>query len=334
MNRHIARQLAFLCVMFFAVDAAVGARPFVISLAPITTVHSKNVSLADLIEGAKGDEHAQRLFRDIDVGVIAAEESEVAIRQSFLKIRLMLAGWRASEFRMTGPETILVRYEPPPPVSDSDIEAVALKTVATTSEVSEKELRVQLNRPLMTTLSRIAQETPELRIEVLPPLRSGLGSVTMNVRLWRGGTLVASKPTRFDVSRRQRVAVMRVSKNRGDELRNSDIQFENRFLDRIADEPQEDDVIGLRLRTTMKAGEIISLRDLDKPVAKQKETVVASRDKVFVTAISGGVRIQLRHAEALQAGRVGDVISVRNIDSSKVIAARVTGPGAVEIRLR
>ena len=156
----------------------------------------------------------------------------------------------------------------------------------------------------------------------------------MTVRLWKGGTLVASKPTRFDVSLRQRVAVLRVSRNRGDTLRESDVQFENQFLDRIADEPHEDDVIGHRLRSAMKAGQLLTLRDLDEPAKESLQTVVSSRDKVFITAISGPLRIKLRNAEAMGSGRVGDVINVRNLDSQKVIAARVTGPGNVEIRLR
>ena len=84
----------------------------------------------------------------------------------------------------------------------------------------------------------------------------------------------------------------------------------------------------------MKAGQLLTLRDLDEPAKESLQTVVSSRDKVFITAISGPLRIKLRNAEAMGSGRVGDVINVRNLDSQKVIAARVTGPGNVEIRLR
>jgi flagella basal body P-ring formation protein FlgA len=37
--------------------------------------------------------------------------------------------------------------------------------------------------------------------------------------------------------------------------------------------------------------------------------------------------------EAQQDGRAGEVIRVENVDSKKVVRARVTGPGAVDIEL-
>jgi flagella basal body P-ring formation protein FlgA len=60
--------------------------------------------------------------------------------------------------------------------------------------------------------------------------------------------------------------------------------------------------------------------------------VVRVRDKVTLAVRAGGLWVTAA-GEALQSGRVGDTVSVRNIDSKKTVVGKVTGPGTVELEL-
>jgi flagellar basal body P-ring formation protein FlgA len=61
--------------------------------------------------------------------------------------------------------------------------------------------------------------------------------------------------------------------------------------------------------------------------------LVLSRDRVQMIAIVGHVCATMP-GEALQDGRMGQTISVRNLDSSKTVSGRVIGRGMVEIERR
>ena len=112
-----------------------------------------------------------------------------------------------------------------------------------------------------------------------------------------------------------------------------DVQFTDRFLAVSADQLDESQVIGRQIRSGVPAGRMLALRDLIPVTAAKTQHVVRTRDNVQVTAVSGRLRVKLTAAEAMQSGRQGDVIRVRNTRSQEIITGRVTGPGMVEIQL-
>jgi flagella basal body P-ring formation protein FlgA len=64
------------------------------------------------------------------------------------------------------------------------------------------------------------------------------------------------------------------------------------------------------------------------PAIDPREFVVKSRDNVKVIAIIGTTRIEVV-GEALQDGRVGQVIRVRNVDSNSIVHGRVEANGSI-----
>ena len=70
--------------------------------------------------------------------------------------------------------------------------------------------------------------------------------------------------------------------------------------------------------------------DEDKTLGKEEPPVVKSRDPVRLTVRVGGLRITAL-GEALQDGRVGQNIRVRNVDSNKMVTGRVLDRGLVEV---
>lgn len=90
----------------------------------------------------------------------------------------------------------------------------------------------------------------------------------------------------------------------------------------LAQSPEQ--VIGRIPRRSIAAGRPISLSLLEAP----KEVVAGDAVRVDVTGGSTHIRLEAR-AEA--AGRRGDWILLRNVETGKRFRAQVTGPGAVEV---
>ncbi len=268
---------------------------------------------------------------EVDIATIAAHETGITLPASRVRIRLMLAGWRQSALVVEGPEHVMITFAESLPITDADVERAAQKTMLMMFGTTQDNVRVRLTDVFMSALSPKLQEQSGLRVEVSPPVRAELGLTSMRVRLWKGDNLVATRLGRFNVMKRHRVAVTRISLQRESVIGEGDVQFESRFLSKVADEPNESDVYGRSVRSTVGPGKILSLRDLGRPVESKQEVAVKARDTVQVTVTGSGLRIRLAKAEALQDGRVGDVIRVRNSTSNEVITGRVVRPGELEI---
>jgi flagella basal body P-ring formation protein FlgA len=84
-----------------------------------------------------------------------------------------------------------------------------------------------------------------------------------------------------------------------------------------------DDVAGKTSRRTLRAGQIVERRWLNESV------LVKRNSPVTIIARNAGVEVHVA-AEALQSGRHGEVISVKNSRTGAVIRARVIAPDTVE----
>lgn len=84
---------------------------------------------------------------------------------------------------------------------------------------------------------------------------------------------------------------------------------------------------GMQLRNRVRAGDVITHVNLNAADAVNKG------DQVVIQALSNSGNLGVRMAgEALDNGKTGDQVRVRNIQSGRVIRALVTGRGAVEVR--
>ncbi|WP_161965913.1 flagellar basal body P-ring formation chaperone FlgA [Steroidobacter cummioxidans] len=84
-----------------------------------------------------------------------------------------------------------------------------------------------------------------------------------------------------------------------------------------------DDVAGKTSRRALRAGQLVDRRWLNESV------LVKRNAKVTIVARNAGVEVHVA-AEAMQPGRRGEIISVKNSANGTVIRARVIGPDAVE----
>lgn len=85
-------------------------------------------------------------------------------------------------------------------------------------------------------------------------------------------------------------------------------------------------VIGRKLTRATRTDQVLT------PAMLQLAEAVRRGDQVVISARSGGINVRMQ-GEALSGGTLDQQISVRNLTSQRVIRARVTGPGQVEVEM-
>lgn len=87
-----------------------------------------------------------------------------------------------------------------------------------------------------------------------------------------------------------------------------------------------DQAIGQKLVRPMVADQVISLAHLEQA------EVVRKGDQVVISARSGSLNVRMP-GEALSNGGLSEQIRVKNLNSQRVIKARVIAPGQVEVAM-
>lgn len=88
----------------------------------------------------------------------------------------------------------------------------------------------------------------------------------------------------------------------------------------------EEEVIGKELKTSLKPGEVIRRSYLNEPllIKRNQEVLIVARSKNLFVKAKG---------KALQEGRLGDMIRVRNVLSKKEVWGKVISSNEVEVML-
>jgi flagella basal body P-ring formation protein FlgA len=149
-------------------------------------------------------------------------------------------------------------------------------------------------------------------------------------RLTLGVRCSAPKPWKLYVpvvlERRLEVVVAARPVATGQRLRADDLRLAERDIARLRDDYFVDPgaVIGQEVRQMLRAGDVVGQR------AVRPATVIRRGQTLMIEASDGTVTVSMR-GEALQNGRRGELIRVRNLSSQRVIDARVVGPDRVRV---
>lgn len=109
----------------------------------------------------------------------------------------------------------------------------------------------------------------------------------------------------------------------GRPLAAAELTLDRRELGAVADPVGAiDEVVGQASLRPLRPGQVLQKRMLASPV------LVKRGDAVVIEARSGPVQVSAS-GEALEPGRQGDVVRVRNVNTGKVIRARVVEAGTV-----
>lgn len=114
---------------------------------------------------------------------------------------------------------------------------------------------------------------------------------------------------------------------RGDIIKSADVKWVRMRADRVQADTlmHMDDLIGMTPRRGVRAGAPIRVTDVQRPqLVKRNDlvTIVHHVPNMILTA----------QGKALQNGADGDVIQIKNAQSTQVIEAEIIGPGRVAVR--
>ena len=122
-------------------------------------------------------------------------------------------------------------------------------------------------------------------------------------------------------------AVLTRNVERADMLKSSDIIVERRpKLEIGGDAAARQSALGMQMRHSMRAGQALRVADLTKPDLVQKD------QGVTMVYQSAGLYLTTR-GKAIDNGTEGDVVSVMNLQSKRIVTGIVTGRGQVTIQV-
>ena len=142
-----------------------------------------------------------------------------------------------------------------------------------------------------------------------------------------GSAMSRRLPLRFTGTAREMtdVATLTRSLRQGETIKGSDVTIDRRPKNEAGlDGMSPEQAIGMATRVAMRAGQAVRGNDLMKPL------VVQRNEPVSILYEIPGIVLTVR-GKAVEAGAVGDMINVLNVQSNRTVQATVTGPGRVSL---
>jgi flagellar basal body P-ring formation protein FlgA len=294
-------------------NADADAVPAVPRLKQLVTVTSEIVRIGDLVQNA-GAAADIPVFRAPDLGqtgTVAVDRVAAALRPH------NVAGLDTGGLT----EVVVTRLSRAITVHDIT-QRIARAFAGQFGFGQAKNLSVILDRDvhIMHVEASTTADLAVARMRVDP--HSGRFDVTFSLP---GSAVARRLPLRFTgtVTETVETATLSRSVRAGEVLKASDVVVERRRKSEVGGEALgADQAVGFAAKRPLRGGQVIRPADLMKP------QVVQRNEAVTIVYQVPGILLTIR-GKALEAGAVGDIVSVLNIQSNRTIQGTVSGPGRI-----
>ncbi|MFO1000829.1 MAG: flagellar basal body P-ring formation chaperone FlgA [Planctomycetaceae bacterium] len=301
-----------------------------IELKQTATVVSPQVLLRDVAKVRSRAFSDQMAAEVIELRLLDLAFEEETINAQSIRTRIVLAGWSIDDIRIIGAKEVRVSYHEPEPLTDTEIEDAALEAAFAVIGGDKEDISVKLQGVFVQSLPPNIRDLDGLMAQVTPPPTVGPGRNLMQIQIWDGDQIVATRSAAFDVRRRQTVAVAKVSLTRDKPIDEQSVKFERRFVSATLDELDASQVFGQRVRSNVVAGTILQARDFQTTHSGAR-ILIKRGDLVSAYTRAGRLETRLRNMEAMQDAGLGDTIKLMNRDSDNLVSGKVVGPGTVRV---
>ncbi|GIW83047.1 MAG: hypothetical protein KatS3mg105_4854 [Gemmatales bacterium] len=319
---------AGMLLLLAATSRSVGveAAPVAVEILPEVTIPGRRVLVADIARLTGGTANIRRRMASLDLGMMSSSPTTIPRTQVFY--RLLLAGFSPDTFRLGGAESTLVRPWRDR-LSQETIAEAARQHLLNRIPWSRKEVVVRLMQPVYFHVPVPPKQIVTLQAELAPDSNL-VGVVRVDVSVYVDGKPQPPIPVVFNVRLYQRVAVAVARIDPGQRIDANKVYVDRRLTEEGRETLADPDaVIGRRAKRTIRPGHVITVADLSAP-SDDAPIAVKRMDLVKAIARVGYLQVSTL-ATALQDGRVGDIIRVRNNGSKKIVSARVVDRGLVEV---
>jgi flagella basal body P-ring formation protein FlgA len=256
------------------------------------------------------------------------------VSSRLVHIRLGLAGFSPSTFELAGADHVTVtRSEATVP--DEHYAAAIRTALAERFGLDADDLDVRLVQPPTPRPNLVGVDLQKSSLEPVLPLILPLGRTRIPVAILVGHEVRQQVAAPVEVALYTTATTAATMIGRGETLTpNHVISRRMRVVGPVSC-ASADQILGRRATRTLRPGETIRPQDVEAlgPDPEEGPVLVKARDNVRVVARKAGLSVTLSAAEALQNGRRGDTIRVRNRNSQNIITGRVVGPGELEVAL-
>lgn len=281
-------------------------------LRPLAVVSGDDVHLGDLFDGV-GDKANEVVARAPAPGRRAIVDADWLHRVAMLN---------GIDWQSDDPFLELVIERPGVVIGHDRIEQAITAALVAQGAAPDAQIDIA-NRDLQLTVAANAPLTVAVRDLVYDAASQHFSAVVE-------APADAPNAVRISVAGRihdvQEVPVLAHPITRGDVIAARDLTFARVRKDNVRRDAvlDVDQIIGMTPRGTMRTGQIITLADLQHPIAVTRGALVT------ITLRQGAMNLTVQ-GRANELGSVGDVIRVTNTHSELVIPARVEGPNLVSV---
>ena len=305
------------------------ASAVVVCVQPVASVAERDVRVADVASIEGGDFTLRQRIGDLDLADPPRPDQGLRISREQIHYRLRIAGIETRLVSVEGAEAVRVslsRYDVP----EQEIVDTAREFLLSRLPGKPEDITIQLARPIRGPV-RVPGSKENVGLEAfLRSPQTPLGKVRVDVAVSANGRRQLVVPVDLEVHLYQRIAVSARRIERGQSITEEMIHFDRRPVENLADYlTAADNPVGQRAKRHLSPLQAIVRADLERAAADEP-VVVKQREVVRLVARAGSLRVTAT-GEALQDGRVGQMIRVRNVDSKIIVLGRVLDRSRIEV---
>ena len=281
------------------------------------------VRLSDVAVIAGRDEPAVRSISDLDLCHLQTGD-EKRLTRAFLELRLSLAVVHARNVRWSGSQSVIVTTDQSPEKLLLQVEQEIENKISHHLDRPLEDIRIRFLRPLEDVFVDEVNHDAELMPEVVISDEQPIGRKTIEVRLLNDRNVISSRSVSLEISVKQSELRVKELINRNELIGSENVYVFDSFVTSLQDQVLPADVYGRLARRNLRVGERLDLSDL-QPELKTvpQEIVVRPRDAIRLIARHKNLEYVVPQAEAMQSGEIGQIIKVKNLQSNRVVHARL-----------
>lgn len=319
----MARVLALLLVLLlFAVPA--WAAGVTVAVNAEATVSGPVMTLGELAAITGEDQQRVKTLSEVKLGSAPPPGQKMVLTRDMLGARLASAGADYSNITWQVPPTFVVTTAAQT-VSGERLMNLAVEAVQNlVGGHDDNEVTVA---PLgMTPDIQVPLGKVDLKADISGGIRFN-APTTAAVLISTDGRPFTTVNIRFNVKAYQQLVVAARNIAVHEEITADNVREERREVNKLAGYITTlDKVVGLTARRPMMAGTPLTDALLDKPLMVTRGATVTILVKTGEMIVSAG-------GQAMQAGREGELIRVLNVNSKRIVTARVVDRNTVQVKI-
>ncbi|WP_231739567.1 flagellar basal body P-ring formation chaperone FlgA [Thalassoglobus polymorphus] len=294
-----------------------------ITLAPNVLLNRLDVTLGDVAQVRGGDSVQLRRIRSIDLQRLDDEKSCI-LSAEFIRLRLILANYTEDKLQFRGADQVIVQLDERTASIEQILQQAIEQAVSDRVEYPISSVQVRILQPIQRHWGINASQLVTLTPKIILPEGSILGRQSIVVHIYDREHLYATRSVPCEIAILQDELRLTRHVARGEVISVENTVLKERFLTSSAGHLTLKNALGRRVRRPMEVGERLSSHDLlPENENTNSDLVIKSRSAIRLIAKMGRLEITVPMAEALQSGRVGQIIRVKNLQSNRIVNARV-----------